>query len=65
MYIILLLKNSKTMEMWKYVMLYQYHIILLFKIYYMNNVLVWCMAYRLEYNDILVWHLEVDVEKVM
>lgn len=46
-------------------MLYQYGILFVFEIHYMNNVLVWCMACRLGYPDILVWHLEVDVEKVM
>jgi hypothetical protein len=58
-----LLKNYKTMEMQKFVMLYQYGIFL-FDVYYMKTVLVWCMACRVEYHNILVWHLEVDMEKV-
>jgi len=29
------------------------------------DVLSWCMACRVEYHNILVWHLEVDMEKVM
>ena len=31
----------------------------------MNDVLAWCMGCRVEYHNILVWHLEVDMEKVM
>jgi len=31
----------------------------------LNDVLAWCMACRVEYRIILVWHLEADVEKVM
>jgi len=45
-------------------MLYQYGMRLL-EMYYMNDVLTWYTACRVEYHNILVWHLEVDVEKVM
>jgi hypothetical protein len=44
--------------MWKYVAPYWYRIIHVFKIYLMNNVLVWCPAYKLENQNM---HLKVFV----
>lgn len=41
------------MEMCKFVMLYQYGMLLL-EMYCMNDVLAWCIACRVEYHSLLV-----------
>ena len=52
------------MEIWKFVMLYQYGMLLL-EMYYLNNIVVRYMARRVEYHSVLIWHLEFDMEKVI